>query len=244
MGTKGYIVPGNSSNKPKAYLSVTFPEDSVCTATHDGKGKTLTAKDTSGFFVFNLPYIGEWTVSITNGTKTVSQTVDITFVGQNLTIDLEYWDGVIYNAGVEYEGGINTVRAIGGSSMSTGTPTATATKNSTYIRLNCAKSHIHGYAGYACAASGTKIDLSKYSKVAVNLSTCNTSATLMVTSSSPYSTGTSIAWGSTLASATLSATGVTALDVSNVDSGYVCVYLTSGSTESRIVDITKMYCIK
>lgn len=69
---------------PYAIISVTYPSGSVCTCT---KGSTvLTAEDTSGKFLFNIPESGTWIVNCTDGVYTVSENVNI--IGQYSFADI------------------------------------------------------------------------------------------------------------------------------------------------------------
>lgn len=71
-----------------AFISVTYPTGSTCTCT---KGtKTLRAKGTTGTMVFKIPEAGTWTVSITDGTETVSEDVIVTdYSAHTLSIDYD-----------------------------------------------------------------------------------------------------------------------------------------------------------
>lgn len=80
-----------------AVIAVTYPEGSTCTCTNGTK--MLTAPGTSGNALFNVPELGAWTVSITNGTLTASKTVSLTSEGQGVHVELLY-DLVLYKNGV------------------------------------------------------------------------------------------------------------------------------------------------
>lgn len=70
---------GSSTAEAYAYIHVTYPSGSVCTATNGSI--TLTAADTVGAYVFHIPQPSssseDWTVSCTDGTKTVSTTASV-----------------------------------------------------------------------------------------------------------------------------------------------------------------------
>lgn len=91
-----------------AAIAVTYPAGSSLTCT---KGtKTLTAKTSTGQWIFAVPEAGTWTVTATSGSSTKSQNVDITAEGQsvNITLSLELllfdssvtsgWASKLYNA--------------------------------------------------------------------------------------------------------------------------------------------------
>lgn len=80
-------VSGTASGDIYAIIAVTYPEGSICTCS-DGT-TTLTARDTSGKALFNVT-VGEWTVTATDGNKTVSDTVSITIEGQIESVSLSY----------------------------------------------------------------------------------------------------------------------------------------------------------
>lgn len=82
---------GGGGVSAKGFIQTTYPEGSICTCS-DGS-RTLKAKDTSGFMMFLVPYIGTWTVTVTDPadpTNTESQTVEITKEGQSVSVELSY----------------------------------------------------------------------------------------------------------------------------------------------------------
>ena len=130
----------------RAVIAVTYPEGSVCTCSNGTK--TLTARDTSGKALFNVP-VGTWTVSCTDGSKTASETVNITGEGQNETIILGY-TLVLYNAGYE------NVPVTGGWESKRG---CTLTKNADNLY---AAATVMYSANTGIFATKNKIDLSEY----------------------------------------------------------------------------------
>lgn len=83
---------GGTTTSAWAYIGVTYPEGSTCTATNGTT--TLNAQGTSGLYVFQIPQPSStpetWTVSCTNGTKNKSTTVSITTQYQNAVVTLTY----------------------------------------------------------------------------------------------------------------------------------------------------------
>ena len=75
-----------------AYIGVTYPAGSVCTATNGTL--TLTADGTSGMYVFSIPEPSitpeTWTVSCTDGTRNKSATVSISYQYQVEVVALTY----------------------------------------------------------------------------------------------------------------------------------------------------------
>lgn len=83
------IIPlGGGGSKVVASIVVTYPAGSTCTCTLGSK--VLTAKDTSGKWVFGLPSTGSWVVKAVKGSQSKSATVEITAEGQVETLTLSY----------------------------------------------------------------------------------------------------------------------------------------------------------
>ena len=76
-----------SGPRLRAVIAVTYPEGSICTCSNGTK--TLRAMNTSGKALFNVS-TGTWTVTATDGNKTVSDTVSITIEGQIESVSLSY----------------------------------------------------------------------------------------------------------------------------------------------------------
>ena len=83
---------GGSGGDVYAFILVTYPAGSTCTASNGTT--TLTAGDTSGSWVFKIPTPAStpetWTVSCTDGVDTASATVSISAEGQSVNIELAY----------------------------------------------------------------------------------------------------------------------------------------------------------
>lgn len=84
----GTIYVSSGGAKAFAYIGVTYPAGSTLTCTNGSK--TLTAKTTSGQWVFAIPEAGTWTVTATDGTNTKSETVEIASEGQSVSVVLSY----------------------------------------------------------------------------------------------------------------------------------------------------------
>lgn len=83
------IIPlGGGGSKVVASIVVTYPAGSTLTCTLGSK--VLTAKDTSGKWVFGLPSTGNWVVKAVKDSKSKSATVEITAEGQVKTVELAY----------------------------------------------------------------------------------------------------------------------------------------------------------
>lgn len=119
------IIPlGGGGSKVVASIVVTYPAGSTLTCTLGSK--VLTAKNTSGKWVFGLPSTGNWVVKAVNGSKSKSATVEITAQGQVETVALSYQlyifksgsgltsgyskkgsDGTVSNANISWSGDAN-----------------------------------------------------------------------------------------------------------------------------------------
>lgn len=85
-------VGGGSASAAWAYIAVTYPAGSTCTATNGTV--TLSAQGTSGLYVFHVPQPTTtpepWTVSCTDGTKTKSATVEVSTQYSVTNVALRY----------------------------------------------------------------------------------------------------------------------------------------------------------
>lgn len=109
--SKAFIYGAGIGSKLFALIIVTYPEGNTCTCSNGTK--TLKAKNTSGRWIFSVPSIGTWTVSVTNGTDTITKTVEITAEGQSEDVKMSFWDGALYDAGNQYTditGGWKTIK--------------------------------------------------------------------------------------------------------------------------------------
>lgn len=83
---------GGSTSSAWAYIGVTYPEGSTCTATNGTT--TLNAQGTSGLYVFGIPQPittpETWTVSCTDGTHEASETVSLGSQYQMASVRLSY----------------------------------------------------------------------------------------------------------------------------------------------------------
>lgn len=83
-----------------AAINVTYPLNNSCTCTN---GTTvLSDPESMGLVTFFIPEAGTWTVTCSDGTKTLSKTVSITAEGQFEKVKLAHGE-LLYDAGNEYE---------------------------------------------------------------------------------------------------------------------------------------------
>lgn len=91
------IIPlGGGGSKVVASIVVSYPAGSTCTCTLGSK--VLTAKNTSGKWVFGLPSTGSWVVKATKGSQSTTKTISITAEGQAKTVELAY-EFYLFNKG-------------------------------------------------------------------------------------------------------------------------------------------------
>ena len=106
------IIPlGGGGSKVVASITVSYPVGSTLTCTLGSK--VLTAKDTSGKWVFGLPSTGNWVVKITKDGSTKSQTVSIA-EGDNKSITMAFRTYLFKSGG----GGSETWKALAGGHAS------------------------------------------------------------------------------------------------------------------------------
>lgn len=83
---------GSSSSSATSYIRVVFPSGSTCTA--KSGTTTLIAPDYSGKYTFVIPqtvaFPSTWTVSCTNGTDTIGDSVTVTARNQIQYVELKY----------------------------------------------------------------------------------------------------------------------------------------------------------
>ena len=142
-------------------IYVDYPPGSVCTCSNNN-GKTYTAKDNSGLWLFTGLELGEWTVTATQGANSKSQLVNITeenpFESVTLSYALVLFDGI---------NGVNNT-AVTGTWRKSGVDTFTVSADSIYFALSDSGESNKEKSCYA--RTGNKIDLSDYSSLSVNIS--------------------------------------------------------------------------
>ena len=93
------IIPlGGGGSKVVASIVVTYQAGSTCTCTLGSR--VLTAKDTSGKWVFGLPSTGNWVIKLVSGSKSKSKTVSITAEGQVKNVTLMF-ETILWEAGAD-----------------------------------------------------------------------------------------------------------------------------------------------
>lgn len=93
---------GGGGTKANGFIEAIYPEGSICTCSNGAK--TLKARDTSGYMMFVLPAIGEWTVTSTDPadpTNTASTTAQISKEGECVSVTLDYGLYIIKNGVIQ-----------------------------------------------------------------------------------------------------------------------------------------------
>ena len=216
-----------SSGKLFAVIAVTYPAGSVCTCSNGTK--TLKAKDTSGKALFNVS-VGEWTVSCTDGSSTVSKSVTITATGQVESVKLSY-DLILYDSGEEYS---DITGGWSGFACYSGTSKGTFTKNSSsiYIKSNGSKG-----AQSIAAAPANKIDITDISTLKVNVTSFNVQSeyrAYFLLSSSRDTSSVS----NSVASKEIKGTGEIALDISGLSGSYYVIVYTRAVDGANTYELT------
>lgn len=126
------IIPlGGGGSKVVASIVVTYPAGSTLTCTLGSK--VLTAKNTSGKWVFGLPSTGDWVVKAVNGSKSKSATVNITAEGQVKNVTLMF-EAILWEAGADKNTSITGGFAANDTNyVKIGSSTVTITGEATYF---------------------------------------------------------------------------------------------------------------
>ena len=141
-----------------AYISISYPAGSVCTATMGSY--SFTAPDTSGTWTLAVPVMGTWHVSCTDGEDTAEADVNITASGQMKELSLVY-TLVLYSPGDEHSA------VTGGWKVY---QNATISKQSAYMRITPTQRYDGNQGFVGCA---NMIDLTKYATLyAEGLNNC------------------------------------------------------------------------
>lgn len=137
------IIPlGGGGSKVVASIVVSYPAGSTLTCTLGSK--VLTAKDTSGKWVFGLPSTGNWVVKAVKDSKSKSATVEITAQGQVKNVMLMF-EAILWEAGSDQNTSITGGFAANDTNyVKIGDSTVTITGECTYFGEG---SHAWSYSG-------------------------------------------------------------------------------------------------
>lgn len=181
-----------------ATINVTYPSGSACKATHTD-GTVLNAPDTSGTWTCVVPKSGTWTILAedTSAGKSKSVDVSITAEGQSESVVLNYRYYWVKNG--QIQNGIGKVQEPG-------------TDN--WIKFNSSWNYFifDTGAGSTWMRSGSKVNVTNYSKLVIEVNTVTGNSYFGLTS------GDNIA-SSYAARKTVSST-TTSLDISSISGAY------------------------
>lgn len=137
-------------------INVTYPAGSTCTIT---LGSTVyNAPNTSGSWSCVVNATGTYTVKCTNGSQTATRTATITATGQSISVALTYEYYIVNGSGnVDYTGGWKLL-AYGS--------VCAANKNNIKMYTESGWGGVQAY-------STSQVDLSKFSKLYINVSAYN-----------------------------------------------------------------------
>lgn len=168
-------VGGAGGGTAFAYIRVAYPAGGTVRCT-DGR-KSFVARDTSGLYVFGVPYAATWTLTLSLNGSTVSDTVTITTMYQVETIALNPWNGIAFDNGDQYTsitGGwyknTNITPQVSGGT--TGTDCG-AGSTEMYFRPNAANQ-------YCFVQTRNKVDVTGFSKMACTVSSYNSTNNVLI----------------------------------------------------------------
>lgn len=210
------IIPlGGGGSKVVASIVVSYPAGSTCTCTLGSK--VLTAKNTSGKWVFGLPSTGNWVVKAVKDSKSKSATVEITAGGQVKTLALAY-ELVLFNNGV-----------VSGYAWDS----SNADSSYGYAEVSKGLIHVGGYTwdnnislqpGWGEIGISSAIGLSDYSALKVHLKKIDSAAGTVTIQVGTTALGDNTA----TKKVTLTAGTTTSLDISSITgSKYISLYARS-----------------
>lgn len=212
MGEAFIVRRGGGAGKAYAVIAATYPAGSTITCT-DGS-KSLKPQGSDGQALFLIPYAATWTVTITDGTDTVSQDVVISTEGQAVSVELSYTQTLWL-----YKEGDECVDVTGGWVMVDGLSTG-------YVQNEATALAIHGPSGGATTAGPNTLGnswISNYSVIYVRCNAISASTAFVTINTTKDRQGTNLGQQSLVANDTVM------LDVSAIDSGYLCLVGLSGN---------------
>lgn len=209
-----------------ATINVTYPAGSTCTMTNGTT--TLTAPDATGTWACIVPNAGTWTVTITDGTDTATDSVSITTDGQTVSVTMLYELKLFPTS---------SPTSIWGSKVTSRYPAI--------VNIGATSMTVKGIAGSnddGGVVTTSKYDLSKFSKIRAKVSTTTVIAgtqLLFVTSGGDW------AWSGMVSSVNLPAGAtdkICELDIASIDTSlYIAIgaISTGGYTyQTTITEVT------
>ena len=198
------IIPlGGGGSKVVASIVVSYPAGSICTCTLGSR--VLTAKDTSGKWVFGLPSMGNWVIKAVSGSKSKSKAGSITAEGQTKTVDLAY-QLVLFDNGVVNGYAWDSVNA------DRGTGYAEVSKGLIHVGGYTWDNNISLQPGWGEIGISSAIGLSDYSALKVHLKKIDSAAGTVTIQVGTTALGDNTA----TKKVTLTAGTTTSLDISSI----------------------------
>ncbi len=210
-----------------ATIAITYPAGSVCTCSKDST--TFTAPDTSGLWTCTVPSTGTWTVSCTDGTDSVSKTVDITTDRQSASVELLY-AYILYDAAKNIKTGGWTDKGYGNHTVTWGD-----TELIIHSRPDAGPSVAWDANAYVYTSD---LDLTDYSTAEITVTEATGSWKsytagywVGITNGAPGITDKANAAdypNNQVASTEFSEAGVVEIDITSVTSGNICLFTAAG----------------
>lgn len=161
-------VGGGGRSLAFAYIRVSYPAGGTVRCT-DGR-KIFVAKDTTGTYVFGVPYAATWTITLTASGSTSSQNVVITSQYQVENVAISIWNGVAYDdTGNEY----TSVTGGWGAPENITPPSGSiyagyfshTTYDNKYVMIIAPKPYSVSTKGYYFAQTQNKVDVTLFNKM-------------------------------------------------------------------------------
>jgi hypothetical protein len=140
----------SNTSEQFASIIVTYPEGSTCTCTQGTI--VLTAPNTNGQALFNVPNSGTWSISCTDGTTSKNEEVSIA-KGQIKEVEL-FYDYYIFKSGNGYQNGHSLTKVAG---------TMTVAEDLSYVTSKRVASNSPGRAYF-----DPQVDITKYSTLEID----------------------------------------------------------------------------
>ena len=125
------------------------------------KEKVLKAKNTSGAWIFTVPFVGTWCITSTDGANANSKFAAITSEGQNENVELNY-SYYLFKSGAGYQNGHTLTKVVG---------TMTVADDSSYLTSDRKDSSNPGRAYFS------PVDVTKYSTLEIDYMITNKQGT-------------------------------------------------------------------
>lgn len=209
----------------QATINITYPAGSTCTCS-DGE-TTFTAPNTSGTWACDVPNAGTWTVTATDGTDSVSKTVEITTAGQSASVEMAY-TYILYDAA-------NDIKTGGWRNGGYGSNSVTWGDNELVLKGRLSADD--KWESFATTYT-TSLNLSEYDMLEVTVTATSGNGKsghngnlIAITNGDPSASAvenTAVYPSNSIAEIGVTNSGVIELDISSISSGNVCLWTATG----------------